>query len=185
MWELEHKESWVLKNWCFCTLVLKILESPLDCREIKPANPRGNQSWIFTGRTDAEALILWPPDGKNWLIGKDPDAGKDWRQGEEKGTTENEMVGWHHWLNGQEFEQAPGVGVGQGGLECCGPWVCKELGKTELLNWTASIKQYIRKVKIIEVESLKEVQANCRQNTHWNFSLMLTWSLNFIPSMCI
>ena len=106
MWELDHKESWALKNWCFWTVVLeKTLESPLGCKEIKPINPKGNQSWIFIGRTDAEAeaLILWPPDGKNWLIGKDPDAGKDWRW-EEKGTTEDEMVGWHPWLNGHESE---------------------------------------------------------------------------------
>ena len=105
MWELDHKESWVPKNWCFWTVMLKTLESPLDCKEIKPVNPKGNQSWIFIGRIDAEAEtpILCPPDAKNWLIGKDPDAGKDWRQ-EEKGMTEDEMVGWHHWLNGHEFE---------------------------------------------------------------------------------
>ena len=101
-WELDSKESWVLKNWCFWTVVLeKTLESPLDSKEIQPVHPKGNQSWIFIGRTDAEAetLILWPPDVKNRLIGKDPDAGKDWRW-EEKGTTEDEMVGWHHWLGG-------------------------------------------------------------------------------------
>ena len=106
MWELDHKESWVLKNWCFWTVVLKkTLESPLDCKEIKPFNSKGNQSWIFIGRTDAEAEIpiLWPRDAKNWLTGKDPDAGKD-RRREEKGMTEDDMVGWHHWLNGQEFE---------------------------------------------------------------------------------
>ena len=105
MWDLDHKESWVLKNWCFWTVVLeKTLESPLDCTEIKPVNPKGNQSWIFIGRTDAEAEvpILWPPD-KSWFTRKDPDTGKDWRQ-EEKGTTEDEMVGWHHWLDGHEFE---------------------------------------------------------------------------------
>ena len=102
MWE-DHKESWVPKNWCFWTVVLeKTLESPLDSKEIKPVHPQGNQSWIFIGRTDAEAPVLWPPDVKSWLIGKDPDAGKDWRQ-EEKGTTEDEMVGWHHWLNGHEL----------------------------------------------------------------------------------
>ena len=118
MWELDHKKGWALKNWCFWTVILgKTLESPLDCREIKPVYPKGNQSWTFIGRTDAEVEtpILWPPDAKNWLIGKDPDAGKDRRQ-EEKGMTEDEMVGWHHWLNGQEFEQAPGDGDGQGGL---------------------------------------------------------------------
>ena len=114
MWELDHKEGWVPKNWCFRTVVLeKTLESPLDCKEIQPVNPKGNQPCIFIGRTDAEAeaLILWPSDSKSWLIGKDPDAGKDWRQ-EEKGTTEDEMVGWHHRLNGHEFEQAPGDGEG-------------------------------------------------------------------------
>ena len=106
MWELDYKEIWVLKNWCFWTVVLKkTLESPLDYKDIQPVHPKGNQSWIFIGRTDAKAEtpILWPPDGKSWLIGKDPDAGKDWRQ-EEKGTTVDEMVGWHHQLNGHEFE---------------------------------------------------------------------------------
>ena len=105
MWELDYKESWVLKNWCFWTVVLeKILESPLDCKEIQPVHPKGNQSWILIGRTnvEAETPVLWPSDAKNWLIWKDPDAGKDWRQ-EEKGTTEDEMVGWHHWLDGHEF----------------------------------------------------------------------------------
>ena len=114
MWELNHKESWAPKNWCFWTVVLeKTLESPLDCKEIKPVYPKGNRSWIFIGRIDAEAEapILWPPDVKNGLIGKDPDAGKDWRQ-EEKEMTEDEMVGCHHWLDGHEFESAPGVGDG-------------------------------------------------------------------------
>ena len=109
--EFYRKESWALKNWCFWTVMLeKTLESPLDCKEIKPVNPKGNQSWILIGRTDVEAEtpILWPPYMKNRLIGKDPDAGKDWKQ-EERGTTEDEMVGWHHWLNGHEFEQAPGT----------------------------------------------------------------------------
>ena len=103
MWELDYKESWAPKNWCFLTVVLdKTLESPLDFKEIQPINPKGNQSWTFVGKTVAEATILWPPDVKNWLTGKDSDAGKDWRQ-EEKGMTEDEMVGWHHWLNGHEF----------------------------------------------------------------------------------
>ena len=125
MWELDSKESWAPKNWCLWT-VEKTLASPLDCKEIRLVNPKGNQSWIFIGRTDAEAEtpVLWLPDGKNWLIGKDPNAGKDWRQ-EEKGTTEDEMVGWHHWLNEHEFEQALGVGEGQGGLACCSPWGCR------------------------------------------------------------
>ena len=108
MWQLDHKEGWASKNWCFWTVVFeKTLESPLDSQEIKPVNPKGNQSWIFIGRTDAEAEvpILWPPDLKKWLIGKDPDAGKNLRQ-EEKEKTEDKMVGWHHWLNGHEFEQA-------------------------------------------------------------------------------
>ena len=108
-----------------------------DCKEIKPVNSKGNQSWIFIGRTDAETgtPILWPPDAKNWVTGKDPDAGKNWRQ-KKKGMTEDEMVGWHHWLDGHEFEQALGVGDGQGGLVCCSPWGCKELDMTERLNWT-------------------------------------------------
>ena len=112
MWELDYKESWVQKNWCFWTVVLeKTLESPLDCEEIQPVHPKGDQSWVFTGRTDAEAEtpILWPRDVKSRLIGKDPDAGKDWGQ-EEKGTTENKMAGWHHWLNGRESEWTSGVG---------------------------------------------------------------------------
>ena len=138
MWQLDHKESWAPKNWCFWTVVLeKTLESPLDSKEIKPISHKGDQSWVFIGRTDAEAetAVLWPPDVKNWLIGKDPDAGKDWRQ-EEKWTTEDEIVGWHHWLNGHEFEQAPGVGDRQGSLACCSPWGFKELDMTEQLNWT-------------------------------------------------
>ena len=134
MWELDYKESWALRNWCFWTVVLeKTLESPFDCKEIKPVNCKGNQSWIFIGRTDAESPILWPPDVKNQLIGKDPDAGKDWRW-EEKGTPEDEMVGWHHRLD--EFEQALGVGDGQGSLACCSPWGCKESDTTEWLNWS-------------------------------------------------
>ena len=118
MWELDYKERWALRDWCFWTVVLKTLESPLDCKEIQPVHSKGDQSWVFIGRTDAEAEtpILWPPDAKNWLIGKDPDAGKDWRW-EEKGMTEDEMVGWHHRLNGHEFEQAPGVCEGQGRTE--------------------------------------------------------------------
>ena len=112
-------------------------EGPLDSKEIKPVNPKENQFWIFIGRTDVEvdAPILWPPDAKNWLIGKDPNAGQDWRQ-EEKEMTEDEMVRWHHQLNEYEFEQAPGVGDRQESLACCNPWGCKELDMTERLNWT-------------------------------------------------
>ena len=137
MWELDYKQSLAPKNWCFWTMVLeKTLESPLDCKEIQPVHPKGNQSWMFIGRTnvEAETLILWPPDAKNWLIWKDHGAGKDWRQ-EEKGMTEDEMVGWHHWLDGREFEQAPGYGDEQGSLACCSPWICKELDTTERMNW--------------------------------------------------
>ena len=137
------KEGWVLKNQCFWTAALKkTLESPLDCK-IKPVHPKGNQSWIFIGRTDAEAEapILWPPDAKSWLIGKDPDAGKDWRR-EGKGTTEDEMVGWHHWLTGHEFEQALGDGEGQGSLVC--PWGRKESDMTERLNKTNKQKNVHR-----------------------------------------
>ena len=136
--ELDYKENWALKNWCFWTVVLdKTFESPLDCKEIQPVHPKGDQSWVFIGRTDVEAEtpILWPPDVKSWLIWKDPDAGIDWGQ-EENGTTEHEMVGWHHRLNGHGFGWTPGVGDGQGGLMCCGSWGHKESDTTERLNWT-------------------------------------------------
>ena len=128
----------MLKNWCFWTVVLeKTLESPLNSKEIKSVNPKGNQSWIFIGPADAEteAPIFWPPAMKNWLTGKDPDAGQDWKQ-KEKGMTKDEMVGWHYWLNGHEYEQAPGDGDGQGSLACCSSWGLKELDMTERVNWT-------------------------------------------------
>ena len=121
MWELDCDESWAPKNWCFWTVVLeKTLESPLDCKEIQPVHSEGDQSWVFIGRTDAKAEtpVLWPPHAKSWLIGKDPDAGRDWGQ-EEKGMTEDEMAGWHHRRDGCEFEWILGVGDGQGGLACC------------------------------------------------------------------
>ena len=133
MWDLDYKESWVLKNWCLWTVMLeKTLESLLDCKEIQPVHPKGNQSWIFIGRTDAEAEtpILWPPVAKNWLIGKDHDTGENWRQ-EEKGMTEDAMVRWHHWLDGHEFEQAQGVGDGQGSLACYSLWGRRELDMTK------------------------------------------------------
>ena len=132
------KKAEVLKNWCYWTVGLeKTLESPLDCKEIQPVHAKGNQSGILIGRTDAEAEtpILWPPDGKNWLVWKDPDAGKDWRQ-EEKGTTEDEMIGCNHRLNGHEFGWIPGVGDGQGGLAFYSPWSHKELNMTEQLDRT-------------------------------------------------
>ena len=138
MRELDHKEGWALKNWYFRIVVLeKSLESPLDCKEIKPVNSKGNQPWIFTGRTDAEAeaTILWPPDEKNQLTGKDPDAGKDWGQ-EEKEVAEGEMVGEHHQLNGHEFEQTLKDSGEQGRLACCSPWSHKE--------WDTTLRLYNR-----------------------------------------
>ena len=137
MWELDRKEGWVPKNWCFWTMVLeKTLESPMDCKEIKPANPEGHQPWIFMGRTDTEAPILWPPDAKSQLIGKDPDGGKDWGQ-EEKRVTEDEMIGYHHWLSGHVFDQTSGNNEVQGSLACCSPWVHKEVDMTD--NWTTTL----------------------------------------------
>ena len=136
MWELDYKKAWVLKNWCFWTVMLeKTLKSPVDSKAIKLVNPKGNQPWIFTGTTDADAEvpILWPPDAENWLIGKDPDGGKDWRQ-EDKGATEDEMVGWHHQLDGHEFEQTLGDSEGQGSLTCCSSWGHKESDTTERLS---------------------------------------------------
>ena len=130
IWELDSKEGWVLKNWCFQIVVLEnTLESSLDSKEIKPVNPKENQSWIFTGRTDADIPILCPPDEKSQLIGKDPDAGKDWGL-EEKWVTKNEMVGWNHQFNGCESEQTPGGNVGQGSLVCCSSWGHKESDMT-------------------------------------------------------
>ena len=129
------KESWAPKNWCFWIVVLeKTLESPLDCKEIQPVNPKGDQFWILIGRTDAEASILWPSDVTSWLIRKDSDAGKYWKQ--EKGRIEDEMVGSHHRVDGHEFEQALGIGERQGSLACCISWCCIESDMTEWLNWT-------------------------------------------------
>ena len=131
------------KNWCFWTVVLeKTFESPLDCKEIQPVHPKGGLSWLFIGRTDveAEAPILWPPDVKSWLIWKDPDDGKD-RGQEEKGTTEDEMVGWHHWLNGHEFEWTPGVGDGQGRLVCCMQFMGSQRVR---LDWATEMKEWMK-----------------------------------------
>ena len=138
MWELDCEESWVLKNWYFWTVVLeKTLESPLDCKEMEPVDSKGDQPWVFLGRNDAKAEtpVVWPPHAKSWLIGKDSDAGRDWGQ-EKKGMTEDEMAGWHHWLDGCEFEWTLGVGDGQGGLACCDSWGRKKSDTTERLNWT-------------------------------------------------
>ena len=138
---LDCEEGWALKNWCFWTLVLeKTPESPLDCKEIQPVHSKGDQPWVFFGRNDAKAEtpVLWPPHVKSWLIWKDSDAGRDWGQ-VEKGMTEDEMAGWHHWLYGCELEWTPGVGDGQGDLVCCDSWGHKELDTTERLNWTEEI----------------------------------------------
>ena len=138
MWELDCKESWAPKNWCFWTVVLeKTPESPLDCKEIRPVHSEGDQPWVFFGGNDAKAEtpVLWPPDVNSWLTGRDSDAGRDWGQ-EEKGMTEDAMAGWDHLLDGHEFEWTLGVGDGQGGLECCDSWGRKESDTTEQLNWT-------------------------------------------------
>ena len=164
MWELDHKEGWAPKTWCFWTVVLeKTLESPLDCKEIQPVNPKGNQPWILIGRTDAEAEIpiLWPPDAKRRLIGKYSDAGEDGRQ-EANGTTEVEMVGWHHQLNAHELEQAPGVGEGQGRQACCGPQGHKELDTTKWLNnkchLTGASQVVQRKRTHLPVQEIEEMR---------------------------
>ena len=156
MWELDYKEGWVPKNWCFWTVVLeKTLESHFDCNEMQLVHPKGNQPWKFLGRTGLMLKLQYfghLPNVKSWLIGKDPDSGKDWRQ-EEKGTTEDEMVEWHHWLDRPESEQPPGVGDGQESLECCSPWGHKESDMTEQLsNWTEEstwkyIESHVWKVK--------------------------------------
>ena len=162
MWKLDHKESWVPKNWCFWTVVLeKTLESPMDSKEIKPVNPKGNQPWIFIGRTDAEAKasVLSPADVKSWLIRKDSDAGKDWGQ-EEKRVTENEMAGWHHWVNEHESEQAQGDSEGQGSLVCCRLWSHKASDMT--YHWTTKTRRML-------LEQNLEIRLSWRNNNS-------TWS---------
>ena len=154
MSELDCEESWAPKNWCFWTVVLeKTLESPLDCKEIQPVHPIGDQSWVFFRRTDAEAEtpVLWPPYVKSWLIGKDSDAGRDW--GQEKGTREDEMAGWHHRLDGHEFQWTPGIGDGQGGLACCNSWGRKESDMTATeLSWTETYWVYTQFDRILRRE---------------------------------
>ena len=164
MWELDHKEGWALKNWGFWTVVLeKTLESPLDSKEIQPVHPKGNQSWIIIRRTDAEAEtpILWPPDVNNWLIRKDPDAGKDWKK--EKGTTEDEMVRCHHRLDGREFEQAPRVDDGQGSWHAADHGVAKS--RTRPSDWTEQKQRPRRTVLYQGVTSLLTVLL-LTQDTH-------------------
>ena len=171
MWELDCEERWAPKNWCFWTVLLeKTLASPLDSKEIQPVHPKRNQSWIFIGRTDAKAEtpILWPPDLKNWLTGKDPDAGKDWRQ-EEKGTTEDEMVGWRHRLNEHEFKQTPGVGDGQGGLACCDSW-CRRVGHdwTTELNWKIDPWVQVLSDSFIHYYFPISLSFNCISSLYWS-----------------
>ena len=187
MWELDCKESWAPKNGCFWTVVLeKTLEGPLDWKEIQPIHPKGDQSWVFIGRTDAEAEtpILWPPDVKSWLTGKDSDAGKDWGQ-KEKGTTEDEMFGWHHRLNGHGFGWTPGIGDGQGGLECCDSWGRKQLDTTEWLNWTERPK-LILLFLLLSIENPKLTSDSFssevhKLNTHQQQSetVLFSWKLVF------
>ena len=182
---VDYKEGWAQK-WCFWTVVLeKTLESPLDCKEIQPVHPKGNESWVFIGRTDvkAETPILWPPDVKSWLIWKDPDVQKDWRQ--EKGTTEDEMVGRHHWLDGRESEWTLGVGDGQGGLVCCSPWGHRESDTTKGLKWTEL--KFLRG-GISRLKHIQNVDGYCRtvvhrtQFTHNNNNAKDCLSPNTVPS---
>ena len=206
MWELDYKESWALKNWCFWTVVLeKTLESPLNCKEIQPVHPKGYQSWMFIGRTDAEAEtpMLWPRNVKSWLTGKDPDAGKDWRQ-EKKETTEDEIVGWHHQLDGHGFGWTLGVGDGQGGLACCGSWGRKESDTTEQLNWielnsmkTGREGSLVRK-NILETEEhhwrrkhkwkslrqeiIRYVLRNCWKVSVIRVCLVVQWQIILLPT---
>ena len=177
MWELDCEYSWALRNWCFWTVVLeKTLESPLDCKEIQPVHPE-DQPWDFFGRKDAKAEtpVLWPPHAKSWLIAKDSIVGRDWGQ-EEKGTTEDEMAGWHHWLDGHESEWTLGVCDGQGGLACCDSWGCKESDTTERLNWTEgysiSSKGFLSTVVDIIVIRIK-FRLSLRSYYLWDLNIYL------------
>ena len=184
MWDLDCEESWVPKNWCFWTVVLgKTLESPLDCKEIQPVYSKGDQSWVFFGRTVAktEIPILWPPHAKSWLIGKDSDAGRYWGQ-KEKGMTEDEMAGWHHRLNGHEFEWTPGVGDGQGGLACCNSWGCKErLNWTEWLNWTELPLPHF---SYLQISGAIHVIGTLGCISGLTFVAVLTWFWSFLALSC-
>ena len=182
MWELDNKKGCMLKNWCFWTVVLeKTLERSLDSEDIKPVNLKGNQPWIFIGRTDAEAPILWPPSAKRWLIEKYPDAGKDWRQ-EEKGMTEDGMVGWHHRLDGHEFKQIQGDGEGQESLACCSPWGCKESDTAEQLNWSLRVARLLlRQLDFLRVCALSYLGGNWKTSYDLNsnslpiISIIVCW----------
>ena len=184
MWELDQKEGWAPKNECLQTVVLETPESPLDWKEIKPVNPKGTQPWIFIGRTDAETetSILWPLDTKSWLTGKDPDAGKHWGQ-EEKGATEDEMVGWHHWLNGHEFEQTLGDREGQGSLECCSPWGWSQRAGHE---WaTEQQQQHINQCQILERQpNLRFWLADSCDDLIFERTLPPTWQIKRASRGC-
>ena len=172
MWELDCEESWEPQNWCFWTVVLeKTLESPLDCKEIQSVHSKEDQSWVFIGRTDAKAEtpILWPPHAKSWLIGKDSDAGRDWGQ-EEKGTTEDEMAGWHHLLDGCESQWTLGVGGRQGGLACCDSRGHKESDMTEQLNWTELNEETDIKNRLMDMGRGEE-RVRCVKRVTWKFTL--------------
>ena len=177
MWELDCEEGWAPKNWCFWTVVLeKTLENPLDYKEIQPVHSEGDQPWDFFGRNDAkaEAPVLWPPDAKSWLIGKESDAGRDWGQ-EEKEMTEDEMAGWHHWLDGRESEWTLGVGDGQGGLACCDSWGRKESDTTEQLNWTSG--KWLRLFKPYEEPNSVWIPYNVKwQKSNIEMQLSQTYS---------
>ena len=182
MWELHCEESWAPKNWCFWTVVLeKILESPLDCKKIQSVHSERDQSWVFFERTDTEVEtpILWPPHAKSWLIGKDSDAGRDWGQ-EEKWTTEDEMAGWHHWLDGSEFEWTLGVGDGHGGLACCSSWGRKESDTTERLNWTEL--NWILK----NLAEAKDLNGFCKRTLLQTFYpwMLLVWASECLNHLC-
>ena len=173
-WELDHKESWVSKNWCLRTVVLeKTLESPLDCKEIQPVNAKGNQPWIFIGRTDAEAPIFWPPGAKSRLFGKETDPGKDWGpQGE--GVIEDEMVGWHHRLNGLDFEQTLGDREGQGNVACCSPWVAK--CRTWPNYWTRTTSRVFLNLTEYNIQSTNPSQLGYTGRSWWYcFSSLYPW----------
>ena len=185
MWVLDYKESWAPKNWCFWTVVLeKTLESPLDCKEIQPVHSKGDQSWMFIGRTDvkAETPILWPSDTKSWLIGKDPDAGRDWGQ-EEKVTTEGKMVGCHYRLNGYGFGWTPGVRDGQGGLVCCSSWCREESDMTEWLNWTEPQTDHsgLTKLSNVRKEFKKLKQLLYRQSSGDDFVSLVKQEVEQMP----
>ena len=191
MWELGYEEGWALKNWCVWTVVLeKTLEGPLNGKEIQPVHSEGDQPWYFLGMNDAKAetLGLWPPVAKSWLTGKDSDSGRDWGQ-EEKGTTEDEMAGWHHWLDGRESEWPPGVGDGQGGLACCDSCGCKESDTTEWLNWTdvtdiRYCEQYQKEPVVSRILYVKEDYREVNRKLQYNELTANVWQVLTVLGEC-